>query len=104
MNAIIQSGGKQLKVKAGDIVEVEKLAVADGAEVIFDQVLAVEGDDGKLNIGTPVVAGAKVVGKVLEVIKARKVVAFKMKRRKGYRRTHGHRQQYSRVEITAVNA
>ena len=82
----------------------EKLAVADGAEVIFDQVLAVEGDDGKLNIGTPVVAGAKVVGKVLEVIKARKVVAFKMKRRKGYRRTHGHRQQYSRVEITAVNA
>ena len=104
MNAIIQSGGNQLKVKAGDIVEVEKLAVADGAEVIFDQVLAVEGDDGKLNIGTPVVAGAKVVGKVLEVIKARKVVAFKMKRRKGYRRTHGHRQQYSRVEITAVNA
>ena len=104
MNAIIQSGGKQLKVKAGDIVEVEKLAVADGAEVVFDQVLAVEGDDGKLNIGTPVVAGAKVVGKVLEVIKARKVVAFKMKRRKGYRRTHGHRQQYSRVEITAVNA
>ena len=104
MNAIIQSGGKQLKVKAGDIVEVEKLAVADGAEVIFDQVLAVEGDDGKLNIGTPVVAGAKVVGKVLEVIKARKVVAFKMKRRKGYRRTHGHRQRYSRVEITAVNA
>ena len=104
MNAIIQSGGKQLKVKAGDIVEVEKLAVADGAEVVFDQVLAVEGDDGKLNIGTPVVAGAKVVGKVLEVLKAKKVVAFKMKRRKGYRRTHGHRQQYSRVEITAVNA
>ena len=104
MNAIIQSGGKQLKVKAGDIVEVEKLAVADGAEVVFDQVLAVETDDGKLNVGTPVVAGAKVTGKVLEVIKAKKVVAFKMKRRKGYRRTHGHRQQYSRVEITAVNA
>ena len=104
MNAIIQSGGKQLKVKAGDIVEVEKLAVADGADVVFDQVLAVETDDGKLNVGTPVVAGAKVTGKVLEVIKAKKVVAFKMKRRKGYRRTHGHRQQYSRVEITAVNA
>ena len=104
MNAIIQSGGKQLKVKAGDIVEVEKLPVADGAEVVFDQVLAVEADDGKLNVGTPVVSGAKVTGKVLEVIKAKKVVAFKMKRRKGYRRTHGHRQQYSRVEITAVNA
>ena len=104
MNAIIQSGGKQLKVKAGDIVEVEKLPVADGAEVVFDQVLAVEGDDGKLNVGTPVVAGAKVVGKVLEVLKAKKVVAFKMKRRKGYRRTHGHRQRYSRVEIISVNA
>ena len=104
MNAIIQSGGKQLKVKAGDIVEVEKLPVEDGAEVIFDQVLALEGEDGKLNIGTPVVAGAKVVGKVIEVLKAKKVVAFKMKRRKGYRRTHGHRRRYSRVEIIAVNA
>ena len=104
MNAIIQSGGKQLKVKAGDIVEVEKLAVADGAEVIFEEVLAIEGEDGKLNIGTPVVAGAKVVGKVLEVLKAKKVVAFKMKRRKGYRRTKGHRQNLTRVEITAINA
>ena len=103
MNAIIQSGGKQLKVKAGDIVEVEKLSVENGAEVEFE-VLAVEADDGKLTVGNPVVAGAKVAGKVLEVIKAKKVVAFKMKRRKGYRRTHGHRQQYSRVEITAVNA
>ena len=103
MNAIIQSGGKQLKVKAGDIVEVEKLSVDNGAEVEFE-VLAVEADDGKLTVGTPAVAGAKVTGKVLEVIKAKKVVAFKMKRRKGYRRTHGHRQQYSRVEITAVNA
>ena len=104
MYAIIQTGGKQFTVKSGDIIEVEKLAVENGAEVVFDQVLAVEGDDGKLNIGTPVVPGAKVTGKVLEVIKAKKVVAFKMKRRKGYRRTHGHRQQYSRVEITAVNA
>jgi len=103
MNAIIQSGGKQLKVKAGDIVEVEKLSVDNGAEVEFE-VLAVEADDGKLTVGAPLVAGAKVTGKVLEVIKAKKVVAFKMKRRKGYRRTHGHRQQYSRVEITAVNA
>ena len=103
MNAIIQSGGKQLKVKAGDVVEVEKLSVENGAEVSFD-VLAVEADDGKLTVGAPLVDGAKVTGKVLEVIKAKKVVAFKMKRRKGYRRTHGHRQQYSRVEITAVNA
>ena len=102
MNAIIQSGGKQLKVKAGDIVEVEKLPVADGAEVVFDQVLAVEGDDGKLNVGTPVVAGAKVVGKVLEVLKAKKVVAFKMKRRKGYRKRKGHRQELTKVRILSI--
>ena len=69
MNAIIQSGGKQLKVKAGDIVEVEKLSVENGAEVSFD-VLAVEADDGKLTVGAPLVDGAKVTGKVLEVIKA----------------------------------
>jgi len=104
MNAIILTGSKQMKVKAGEIVEVEKLAADNGAEVIFDQVLALEADDGKLTVGTPVVAGAKVVGKALEVIKAPKVVAFKMKRRKGYRKTHGHRQQYTRVEITAINA
>ena len=67
MNAIIQSGGKQLKVKAGDIVEVEKLSVENGAEVSFD-VLAVEADDGKLTVGAPLVDGAKVTGKVLEVI------------------------------------
>ena len=102
MNAIIQSGGKQLKVKAGDIVEVEKLAVADGAEVIFEEVLAIEGEDGKLNIGTPVVAGAKVVGKVLEVLKAKKVVAFKMKRRKGYRKRKGHRQDLTKVRILSI--
>ena len=102
MYAIIQTGSKQYKVAVGDIVEVEKLGLEAGAEVTFDQVLAVAGDDGKLNIGTPVVAGAKVVGKVLEVIKARKVVAFKMKRRKGYRRTHGHRQNLTRVEIGEI--
>ena len=104
MYAIIATGGKQYKVQVGDIIEVEKLGVEAGNEVVFDQVLAVAGEDGKLNIGTPVVAGAKVVGKVLEVLKAKKVVAFKMKRRKGYRRTHGHRQRYSRVEILSVNA
>ena len=101
MNAIIQSGGKQLKVKAGDIVEVEKLSVENGTEVEFE-VLAVEADDGKLTVGTPAVAGAKVTGKVLEVIKAKKVVAFKMKRRKGYRRRKGHRQELTKVKITSI--
>ena len=104
MYAIIQTGSKQYKVAVGDIVEVEKLGLEAGAEVTFDQVLAVAGEDGKLNIGTPMVAGAKVTAKVLDEFRAKKIVVFKMKRRKGYRRTHGHRQRYSRVEIIAVNA
>ena len=102
MYAIIMTGGKQYKVQTGDIIEVEKLGVAPGGEVAFDQVLAVSGEDGKLNVGTPTVAGAKVSAKVLDEFRAKKVVAFKMKRRKGYRRTHGHRQDLARVEIGAI--
>ena len=64
MYAIIQTGGKQYKVQVGDIIEVEKVGVEPGNEVVFDQVLAVAGDDGKLNVGTPVVEGAKVTGTV----------------------------------------
>lgn len=104
MYAIIATGGKQYKVQVGDIIEVEKLGVEAGNEVVFDQVLAVAGEDGKLNIGTPMVEGAKVSAKVLDNFRAKKIVVFKMKRRKGYRRTHGHRQRYSRVEILSVNA
>ncbi|MBE6356908.1 MAG: 50S ribosomal protein L21 [Lentisphaerae bacterium] len=102
MYAIIQTGSKQYKVAVGDIVEVEKLGLEAGAEVTFDQVLAVAGDDGKLNIGTPMVEGAKVSAKVLDNFRAKKIVVFKMKRRKGYRRTQGHRQNLTRVEITAI--
>lgn len=102
MYAIIQTGAKQYKVQAGDIIEVEKLGLEAGAEVTFDQVLAVAGDDGKLNIGTPMVDGAKVTAKVLDEFRAKKIVVFKMKRRKGYRRTQGHRQTLTRVEIAAI--
>ena len=102
MYAIIQTGGKQYKVQSGDVIEVEKLDAAKDSEVVFDQVLAISGEDGKLNVGTPTVAGAKVAAKVLDEFRAKKVVAFKMKRRKGYRRTHGHRQDLARVEIGAI--
>ena len=102
MYAIIQTGSKQYKVAVGDIVEVEKLGLEAGAEVTFDQVLAVAGDDGKLNIGTPMVEGAKVSAKVLDNFRAKKIVVFKMKRRKSYRRSHGHRQDLNRIEITAI--
>ena len=102
MYAIILTGGKQYKVAKGDVIEVEKLAGETGAEVKFDEVLAVAGDDGKLNVGTPRVAGASVTGKVLDQFRAKKIVVFKMKRRKGYRRTHGHRQSLTRVEIGEI--
>ena len=102
MYAIIETGSKQYKVAVGDIVEVEKLGLEAGAEVTFDQVLAVAGDDGKLNIGTPMVEGAKVSAKVLDEFRAKKIVVFKMKRRKSYRRTQGHRQTLTRVEIGAI--
>ena len=102
MYAIIQTGGKQYKVQVGDIIEVEKLGIEPGNEVVFDQVLAVAGDDGKLNIGTPIVEGAKVTATVKDLFRAKKIVVFKMKRRKSYRRTHGRRQDLNRIEITAI--
>ena len=102
MYAIIQTGSKQYKVAVGDIIEVEKLGLEAGSEVTFDQVLAVAAEDGKLNIGTPMVEGAKVSAKVLDEFRAKKIVVFKMKRRKSYRRTHGHRQDLNRIEITAI--
>ena len=104
MYAIIQTGGKQFTVKTGDIIEVEKLAAEIGQEVVFSEVLAIGNDDGKLNVGTPKVEGAQVAAKVLDQFRAKKVWAFKMKRRKSYRRTIGHRQNLTRVRITAINA
>lgn len=104
MYAIIMTGGKQFKVKTGDIVEVEKLEAEVGSAVKFDYVLAVGEEGGKLNVGTPRIENAAVEAKVLDQFRAKKVIAFKMKRRKGYRHTVGHRQNLTRVEITAINA
>ncbi len=102
MYAIIKTGGKQFTVKTGDVIEVEKLANEVGQEVVFSEVLAIGTDDGKLNVGTPVVEGAQVTAKVLDQFRAKKLIVFKMKRRKGYRRTHGHRQSLTRVEIGEI--
>lgn len=103
MYAIIETGGKQYKVAQGDVVFVEKLNAEEGAEVTFDKVLlAAEGDDVK--VGTPVVEGATVTAKVLKNGKAKKVLVFKMKRKKNERKKRGHRQPFTKVEITAVNA
>jgi large subunit ribosomal protein L21 len=100
MYAIIKSGGKQYKVEAGNIIRVEKLDVEPGAEVKFDVLMTVDGKTVK--VGEPLVDDVEVKGKVLEHGKAKKVIVFKYKKKKDYRKKQGHRQPYTSVEITAV--
>ena len=101
MYAIIETGGKQYRVKNGDQIAVEKLNVADGEQVVFDKVL-VMGDGAEAKVGAPYVDGATVEGKVIESGKGKKVIIFKYKAKKDYRKKQGHRQPYTLVEITAV--
>ena len=102
MYAIIKTGGKQYVVEEGKVISIEKLDVEEGAEVTFDEVLLVSGDDVK--IGQPNVAGAKVTGKVLEQGKERKIRIFKYKAKSNYRRRQGHRQPYTKVKIEKIEA
>lgn len=102
MYAIIVTGGKQYKVEAGDTVYIEKLDAESDSEVTFD-VAAVGGDDG-IKVGTPLVEGATVTGKVIKNGKAKKVVVMTYKSKKNEKRKMGHRQPYTKVEITAINA
>ena len=101
MYAIIETGGKQYTVEAGDKIRVEKLDVKEGDKVTFDKVLFVSGDDAK--IGAPYVEGAKVEAKVLAQGKSKKVVVYKYKAKKNERKKNGHRQPYTLVEISGIN-
>ena len=103
MNAIIVTGGKQYKVSEGDVIYIEKLDNEAGDTVKFEQVLAII-DGEKATFGTPVVEGATVTGKIIKTGKSKKIRVYKMKPKKNYRRTQGHRQPYTKVEITAINA
>ena len=102
-HAIIVSGGKQYRVSEGDVIFVEKLDVESGDSIKFDQVLSVIEDDN-ITFGTPVISGASVTANVLKNGKGAKVRVYKMKPKKGYRRTQGHRQPYTKVQIEAINA
>ena len=102
MYAIIATGGKQYKVAEGDIIRVEKLGVEAGETVTFDQVLAVR-DDASLKVGADA-AGATVTASVVGNGKARKVIVYKYKRKTGYHKKNGHRQQYTAVKIEKINA
>lgn len=102
MYAIIKTGGKQVKVKVGQAIYVEKLNVEAGEKVTFDEVVLVGGESTK--VGTPLVAGATVVGTVEKHGKQKKVVTFKYKPKKHSHRKQGHRQPYTKVVIEAINA
>ena len=101
MYAIIEACGKQYKVTEGDVVFFEKLDAEEGKKVTFDKVILVS-DDGKVQVGNPYVKGIKVEGKVVSHGKGKKILVFKYKAKKNYRRTQGHRQPYTKVEITNI--
>ena len=101
MYAVIESCGKQYKVAEGDVVFFEKLDAEEGKKVAFDKVILVS-DDGKVQVGYPYVKGVKVEGKVVSHGKAKKIIVFKMKAKKNERKKQGHRQPYTKVEITGI--
>jgi len=103
MYAVLETGSKQYRVTAGDTLEVERLAVEAGKPFTFDRVLMVN-NDGKVTVGSPTVASATVVADVVEHIRGEKKLTFKMKRRKGYHKSIGHRQELTVIKIKEIKA
>ena len=100
--AVIETGGKQYRVQQGDVFDVELLATDEGANIEFDALAVSNGSE--LTIGTPVVDGAKVTVSVVENLRGKKIYSFKKKRRKGYRRKIGHRQELTKIKVEAISA
>lgn len=103
MYAVIVTGGKQYKVENGDVIYVEKLDAEENANITFDKVIAVGGDDG-MKVGKPFVDGAKVEGTVLKQGKAKKVIVFTYRPKKNSKRKLGHRQPYTKIQINSIEA
>ncbi len=103
MYAIVEIGSQQYKVEEGKKIFVHKLGEKEGQKVEFEKVLLVD-NGGKITVGTPIVKGAKIQAEVLEDVKDKKVIVFKKKRRKGYKKKNGHRQQYTQIEIKKIVA
>jgi len=98
--AIVQTGGKQYRVAEGDLIDVEKLDVVAGSDTTLDVLFFADGD--KVQLGSPLLAGASVTAEVIDQYKGEKVIAYKFKRRKGYHRTVGHRRQLTRLKIKSI--
>jgi large subunit ribosomal protein L21 len=103
MYAVLETGSKQYRVAAGDTLEIESLEIEAGKPVTFDRILMVN-NDGKVTVGSPTVAGASVTADVVEHIRGEKKLTFKMKRRKGYHKSIGHRQELTVVKIKEIKA
>ena len=101
MYAVVKTGGKQYKVSEGDFCKVEKLPGEVGDTVVFDEVLLVS-KDGEVRLGRPTVEGGRVTGTIVEQDREKKIIVFKMKRRKGYHKTIGHRQELTVVKIKEI--
>jgi len=104
MYAILNTGGKQYKVSEGDILKVEKLVADVDTTLEFTDILAVGNDEGEITIGAPMVEGAKIVAKVIGHGKAKKVIVFKFKAKKDYRKKQGHRQAFTKILIEKIEA
>ncbi len=104
MQAVIKTGGKQHRVKPGDVIRIEKLKGNSGDPVEFGEVLMVSNPEKGNKVGSPLVENARVKGKILGHEKGKKIIVFKFKRKKGYRRKKGHRQVYTSVEITDIES
>lgn len=101
MHAVIRTGGKQYRVQKGDIFNVEKLDAEVGSDITFDEILAI-GNGDEIRIGAPLIEGATVRARIIKTDRLKKVIVFKFKKRKQYKRKHGHRQHFSRIEILDI--
>ncbi len=102
MYAVIKTGGKQYKVSEGDTLDIEKIDGEKGNEVVFEEILMIS-REGEIKVGTPCVMGAKVTGEIVAQTKGSKIKVFKMKRRKGYRKKTGHRQELTNLKIKEIS-
>ena len=102
MYAVMKTGGKEYKISKGDLVRVEKLEGKVGEQVTLKDVLMISDDGGQVRIGTPLLANAVITGQIVQEIKGKKVLTYKMKKRKNYRRFKGHRQTYTYLKVNDI--